>query len=114
MTSSTFTDLTTLACVFFILLVPFAAAGLSLMNVGLGRSRSAGHMMMASICALAVAGIAYFVVGFAWQGAIGGPAHSLNFSGRSWNWIAAEPFFLRKLSFNDSPASLTALLQIFS
>ena len=39
--------------------VPFAAAGLALMNVGLGRSRSAGHMMMASLCALAVAGLAY-------------------------------------------------------
>ena len=84
------------------------------MNVGLGRSRSAGHMMMASLCALAVAGIAYFVVGYAWQGAIGGPAHTLNFSGKSWNWVAAEPFFLRNLSFNDSTASLTALLQMFS
>jgi Amt family ammonium transporter len=114
MTSSTFTDLTTLACVFFIFLVPFAAAGLSLMNVGLGRSRSAGHMMMASLCAIAVAGIAYFAIGFAWQGAIGGPAHALNFSGKNWNWIAAEPFFLRKLSFDGSAASLTALLQIFS
>ena len=82
MDSSTPRDLTTLACVFFILLVPFAAAGLSLMNVGLGRSRSAGHMMMASLCTLAVAGIAYFAVGFAWQGAVGGPAHVLNVSGK--------------------------------
>jgi Amt family ammonium transporter len=108
------TDVTTLACVIFIFLVPFAAAGLSLMNVGLGRSRSAGHMMMASLCALAVAGIAYFAIGFAWQGVAGGPGHAMIFSGKSWNWIAAEPFFLRKLSFDGSPASLTALLQIFS
>jgi Amt family ammonium transporter len=107
-------ELTTLACIFFIFLVPFAAAGLALMNVGLGRSRSAGHMMMASLCALAVAGISYFVIGFAWQGAIGGPAHLLNFSGKSWNWIAAEPFFFRKLSFDGSATSLTALLQMFS
>ena len=66
------TEATTVACLFFIFLVPLAAAGLALMNVGLGRSRSAGHMMMASLCALAVAGIAYFVCGFAWQGFIGG------------------------------------------
>jgi Amt family ammonium transporter len=114
MTSPKFPELTTLACIFFIFLVPFAAAGLSLMNVGLGRSRSAGHMMMASLCALAVAAIAYFVIGFAWQGLIGGPAHSLNFSGKSWNWIAAEPFFFRKLSFDGSLTPLTALLQMFS
>ena len=72
------TEATTVACLFFIFLVPLAAAGLALMNVGLGRSRSAGHMMMASLCALAVAGLAYFVCGFAWQGFIGGPAHSFH------------------------------------
>src|SRR6202051_1811778 len=108
------TDVTTFSCLFFIFLVPLAAAGLALMNVGLGRSRSAGHMMMASLCALAVAGIAYFVIGFAWQGAIGEPAHALILSGKSWNWIAAEPFFFRKLSFDASATALTALLQLFS
>jgi len=114
MATSKIPELTALACIFFIFLVPFAAAGLTLMNVGLGRSRSAGHMMMASLSALAVAAIAYFAIGFAWQGAIGGPAHVLSFSGKSWNWIAAEPFFFRKLSFDGSATSLTALLQMFS
>ena len=106
-------EVTTAACLFFIFLVPFAGAGLALMNVGLGRSRSAGHMMMASLCALAVAGLAYFVCGFAWQGSIGSPGHFLMLSGTSWNWIAEEPFFFRKLSFDGSAASLTALFQIF-
>ena len=114
MASLKITEITTAACLFFIFLVPFAAAGLSIMNVGLGRSRSAGHMMMASLSALAVAGIAYFVFGFAWQGTIGGPGHIMNLSGKSWNWVAAEPFFFRKLSFDGSAASLTALLQMFS
>lgn len=107
------TEVSTAACLFFIFLVPFAAAGLALMNVGLGRSRSAGHMMMSSLCALAVAGLAYFVCGFAWQGTIGSSAHIITISGKSWNWIAAEPFFFRKLSLADSRASLTALFQIF-
>ncbi len=92
------TEVTTVACLFFTFLVPLAAAGLALMNVGLGRSRSAGHMMMASLCALAVAALAYFVCGFAWQGFIGSPGHVLSLSGKNWNWIAAEPFFFRKLS----------------
>jgi ammonium transporter, Amt family len=113
MPTSTLTEVTTAACLFFIFLVPLAAAGLALMNVGLGRSRSAGHMMMASLCALAIAGLAYFVCGFAWQGFIGSPAHFLAVSGKNWNWIAGEPFFFRKLSFDGSAASLAALFQIF-
>jgi Amt family ammonium transporter len=107
------TEITTAACLFFIFLVPLAGAGLSLMNVGLGRSRSAGHMMMASLCALAVASLAYFVCGFAWQGFIGSPGHILTVSGKNWNWIAAEPLFFRKLDFDGSPAAVAALFQIF-
>src|SRR5580700_11513711 len=101
------TEVTMSACLFFIFLVPLVAAGLALMNVGLGRSRSAGHMMMASLTALAVACLAYFVCGFAWQGFIGGPGHVLTVSGKSWNWIAAEPLLLRRLFFDGSYASLT-------
>jgi len=105
------TELATVACLFFIFLVPLAAAGLAIMNVGLGRSRSAGHMMMASLCALAVAGLVYFVCGFAWQGFVGGSAHSIELGGKSWNWVAAEPFFFRKLASNGF-ASLAALFQV--
>ena len=113
MLSSKLSEFSTIACIFFILLVPLAAAGLALMNVGLGRSRSAGHMMMAALCALAVAALAYFVCGFAWQGYIGGPAHAVTVSGKSWNWIAAEPFFFREFSFDGSATSLAALFQMF-
>jgi Amt family ammonium transporter len=113
MSAAKFPEVTTVACLFFTFLVPLAGGGLALMNVGLGRSRSAGHMMMASLCALAVAALAYFVCGFAWQGFIGGTGHVLTLSGKSWNWIAAEPFFFRKLSSDGTAASLTALFQIF-
>jgi len=113
-TPAKLTEINSLACLAFIFLIPMAAAGLAIMNVGLGRTRSAGHMMMASLCALAVAGLAYFVCGFSWQGFIGGAGHSILLSGKNWNWIAAEPFFFGKLSFDGSAASLTALLQMFS
>jgi ammonium transporter, Amt family len=101
-------------CIVFILLVPFAGAGLSLINTGLGRSRSAAHSMMASMCVIAVAAAVYFVCGFSWQGYIGGPAHSFTVAGKGWNWIAAEPFFLRGLELDGSPASLMAWLQMLS
>jgi ammonium transporter, Amt family len=107
------TEVATLACLFFIFLTPLAATGLALINTGLGRSHSAAHMMMASLSALAIAALVYFAFGFGWEGFLGGPAHSLTLSGKEWNWIAAEPFFFRKLSQDGSPAFLAALLQVF-
>src|SRR5579872_5005574 len=101
-------------CVVFILLVPFALAGLSLINTGLGRSRSAAHSMMAALCLTAVAALAYFVCGFAWQGFPGAPSHVLTIAGKDWNWLGAGPFFLRRFELDASPAALAVLLGMFS
>jgi Amt family ammonium transporter len=101
-------------CVALIVLVPLALAGLSLINAGLGRSRSAAHSMVASLCVVAMAAVVYFACGFALQGYPGGPAHVLTVAGKSWNWIAAERFFFRGLDLDGSPASLAACLQMFS
>src|SRR6202011_591959 len=70
--------------------------------------------MLASLCVFAVAAIVYVMVGFPWQGAPGRPAHVLIISGKAWNWIAAEPIFLRGLRLDLSSASLVLLLQMFS
>jgi Amt family ammonium transporter len=101
-------------CVVLILLVPLAGAGLALVNTGLVRSRSAAHLMFASLCVFAVAALVYVMLGFAWQGAPGQHAHALLIGGKAWNWIAAEPFFLLGLRLDLSPASLVLLLQMFS
>jgi Amt family ammonium transporter len=101
-------------CIACIFLVPCAAAGLALLGTGLGRSRSAAHSMMSSLCVLAVAALAYFVCGFAWQGFAGGAAHVASVGGKDWSWIGSQPFFLRHQSLDGSPASLAALLGIFS
>ena len=97
-----------------ILLVPLAAAGLSLINTGLGRSRSAAHSLLTSLCIFAVAAGVYMICGFAWQGYIGAPAHVVSVADQQWNWLARGPFFLRGLEFDSSPASLAAWLQMFS
>lgn len=55
-------------CLVFILLIPFAIAGLSLVNVGLGRSRSAAHFMTSSICTVSIAILVYFAWGYRLQG----------------------------------------------
>jgi Amt family ammonium transporter len=100
-----------LAC---LLLVPLAIAGIALVNTGLGRSRSASHAMLTSLCAVSVAVAAYFVCGFAIQGFAGGPAHSITAAGKQWNWIAAQPLFLRGLALDASPACLILWLQLLS
>jgi Amt family ammonium transporter len=107
-------EATSALCFALTLLVPFAIAGLALINTGLGRSRSAAHSMMASLMAVAVAALLYFVIGFSLQGFAGGPVHTISLGGKAWDWIAAEPFFMRGLQFDGSPSSLMALLQIFS
>jgi Amt family ammonium transporter len=107
-------DVSFVLCVFLIFLVPFAAAGLALINTGLGRARSAAHSMLSSLCVIAVAALAYFVFGFGVQGFSGGPAHVINIHGVAWNWIAAQPFFFRGLTLDGSAPSLIALLQIMS
>ena len=101
-------------CLLLILLVPFAGAGLALINSGLGRARSAAHAMLAALCVTAVAALVYAIAGFAWQGAGGRPDHALVVAGKAWGWIAAEPFFLRGLRLDLSPAALVVLLQMFS
>ncbi len=101
-------------CFLVILLVPLASVGLALINTGLGRSRSAAHSMMASLMAIAVAALVYFVVGLSWQGFSGGPYHAFTVGGKAWNWIAAQPFFMRGMDFNGSYSSLVALLQLFA
>ncbi len=101
-------------CVVLILLVPFAGAGLSLINTGLGRSRSAAHSMLSSLCAFSVAALVYFAWGFAWQGFPGGPAHVLTLAGKQWSWAGASPFLFHGLEFNGSFASLAALFGMFA
>lgn len=101
-------------CILLIFLVPLASAGLTLINIGLGRSRSAAHAALASLCVMAVAAIAYSLCGSAWQGVPGGAGHSLTMAGKEWNWIAAEPLFLSGRLSDGSPASLAILLQMLS
>ena len=107
-------DASALLCTLLVFMVPMAWVGLTLVNTGLGRSRSAAHSMLSSLCVLSVAAIVYIVFGFSIQGISGGPAHVLVIGGKEWNWIAAEPVFLRGLRFDLSIPLLTVLLQIFS
>src|SRR5215469_8123079 len=90
-------ELTTALCLISILLVPLAVVGLAVLTNGLGKSRSAAHAMLASLCVIGIASVVYIAVGFAWEGYVGRPAHVLHIGGKPWDWIAQQPFFLRGL-----------------
>lgn len=100
-------------CFLLILLVPLACVGLAVLNAGLGRARSAAHAMLSSLCVLAVAALVYVILGFSFEGADGRPAHTFIVAGKTWNWLAAEPLFLRGVHWNSFPVSLAVLLQMF-
>jgi ammonium transporter, Amt family len=101
-------------CLVSILLVPLAIAGVALLNNGLGKSRSAAHAMLASLCVVSVSALVYTVAGFSWEGFAGCASHVATIGGKPWDWIAAQPFFLRGLQLNGSPASLSLVLQMFA
>ena len=111
--SSELSETAAALCLFCILLIPFAGAGLSLINTGLGRSRSAAHTMLASLLVVAVAAVAYFVCGFAWQGVAGGPQHVLMVGGKPWGWAGAAPFFLWGLPSGPAGPLPTWLVVLF-
>jgi ammonium transporter, Amt family len=106
-------ELSWVACLVLILLVPLALAGMALMNTGLGRARSASHSMLASLVAIAIAAIVYCACGYSLEGFAGGSAHTFLVAGKSWNWVAKEPWLWRGLPGGGLQPTLAALLQIF-
>jgi ammonium transporter, Amt family len=108
-----------LLCLICIMLMPLASAGLGLIHQGLGRSRSAAHAMLASVCALAVSAIVFAAIGFSWAGVAGGPAHSFVFGGAHWDWLGAGSFFPNGTGGDVAEVSgfsraLTLCLEIFA
>lgn len=89
------TETSAALCFVFILLIPGAAAGLALVNAGLGRFRNAAHSMLSALCVISTAAAVYFAVGAAWQASAWQPAYALHVAGRDWNWIGAGRLFLR-------------------
>ena len=70
-------------CFLLILMVPCAGAGIALINTGLCRSRNSAHSVLSSLCVAAVAALAYFAVGFSWQGYPGEASRALVIGGRT-------------------------------
>lgn len=97
-----------------LLLAPVAIAGVALVNTGLGRSRSAAQALLGNLAVIAIAAIAFALVGAALTGSLPGSFGSAGFSfhaaGKSWDWLGAGPFLLRGLG---SAAPQTQLELLF-
>lgn len=86
-----------------LVLATLAVAGVSLINVGLGRARSAAQSLLGCLTIIAVAAIAYAALGASLAGP-GGAAFSLG--GKTWSWIGFSPLFLSKLAASPLDAQL--------
>jgi len=93
-------------CLVFLLLSPLAIAGLALINQGLGRSRSAAHSMIGTLCALAIAAVVMVVLGAGFAGFKGGNAYSIHLGGVEWDWLGNTSLFMgNSLVSNDSASA---------
>lgn len=101
-------------CLLFILLIPFAGAGLALISTGLNRSHSATHAILSSLVISSVAILTYVAVGFAVQGSAGQPGHSINIGVTHWDWLGAGSFFLAGVGLDGRPASLGIIFGLFT
>jgi Amt family ammonium transporter len=105
------------ACLLCVFLVPLATAGMALIHQGLGRSRSAAHSMLATLCALSITAIAFVLLGAAWAGYSGGAIHSFSTASRSWDWLGAIPFFATTTGatlLKTPVIAMTVALQMFA
>jgi Amt family ammonium transporter len=94
------------------MLMPLAAAGLALIHQGLGRSRSAAHAMLATLCALAISAIVFAVIGFSWTGYAGGAYHSFAAGGVRWDWLGAAPSLAGASFDGTDPAGVGRALEL--
>jgi Amt family ammonium transporter len=101
-------------CLVLILLTPLAAAGLALIHQGLGRSRSAAHAMLATLCTLAIAAIVFILIGSAFAGFAGAASRSFHVAGTEWNWLGREALFGQHLTLGGIHRALEMCLEMFA
>jgi Amt family ammonium transporter len=97
-----------------LLLAPLAIAGVALINTGFGRSRSAAQSLLGSLAIVAVAAIAFALIGASLIGTTGGAGHAFHLAGKPWNWLGAGPLFLNGLAAAPPQAQLGLLFEFLA
>jgi len=97
-----------------LLLAPLAIAGVALINTGLGRSRSAAQSLLGNLAIVAVAAIAFALIGASLAGTTAGAGHTFHLAGKSWNWLGAGTAFLGGLGAAPPQAQLGLLFEFLA
>ncbi len=95
-----------------LLVAPLAIAGVALINAGLGRSRSAAQSLLGSLVLVAVAIIAFAIVGVAFG--YGETGYTFSIAGKPWDWIGAGSFALSGFSAGTVQYQLATLFEFIS
>jgi Amt family ammonium transporter len=95
------------------LIAPLAIAGVAVINVGLGRSRSAAQSMLGALVVISTAVIAFAVVGFA-VSAETAKDFVFHIAGKPWDWAGEGHFLLSGLSSTPPRAQLGLLFEFLS
>ena len=97
-----------------LLLSTLAVAGLALVNTGLGRSRSASQSLLGSLAMVAVAVIAFALIGATLAGIADAASHTFHVAGKPWNWLGAGPLFLNGLGSSTAQSQLSLLFEFLA
>ncbi len=98
----------------FLLLAPLAIAGVTLINTGLGRSRSAAQSLLGSLAILSIAVIVFALVGATVANGSAGSGHVFHLAGKPWNWAGTGPLLLGGLSEATPRAQLSILFEFLA
>ncbi len=96
------------------LLAPMAIAGVSLINTGLGRSRSAAQAMLGNLGLIAVAAIVFAFIGAFLTGTLGSAEIVIHAAGKPWGVLGHGSFLLRGLGAAAPQAQLAVLFQFLA
>jgi ammonium transporter, Amt family len=97
-----------------LLLCPLALAGIALINVGLGRSRSAAQALLGNLAIVAVTAIVFVFVGASLAGALGGKDLALYAAGKSWSILGWNRVLLGGLAAAAPQTQLALLFQFLA
>ena len=97
-----------------LVLAPLAIAGVALINVGLGRSRSAAQALLGNMTIISTALIGFALVGATFATNLGGPGHILNIAGKPWNWLGEGLFFLIGIGNASAQSQLEILFEFLA
>jgi Amt family ammonium transporter len=97
-----------------LILAPLAIAGVALINVGLGRSRSAAQALLGNMVIIATALIGFALVGATLAGNFGGAGHVLHIAGKPWNWLGEGPLFLKGIGNAPIQSQLEILFEFLA